>query len=155
MAGGIAKTFAGFDDEVIRGGEQEPFREAYLPRDGSAGGGRIDEARIAANVGMPTDSSFTIQRYQAGAPSDNPIFVSGRERVYGGHAKGGFRGLNASRMALAASTRKATDRTPPNRDGQSPQAFDNRDRRKSTQSSRSAMVGVALRLLNTATLAAL
>jgi len=50
----------------------------------------LDEARIAAHVGMSTDPSFTIQRYRGGAPSDNPIFVSGRERVYEGMRRAGI-----------------------------------------------------------------
>jgi len=52
--------------------------------------GRIDEVRIAANVGMSSDPSFTIRRYQDGAPSDNPIFVGGRERVYEGVRRAGI-----------------------------------------------------------------
>ena len=47
-----------------------------------AGLGRLDEARSAANEGLSFDPTFTIRRYRGDAPSDNPVFLAGRQRVY-------------------------------------------------------------------------
>jgi len=47
-----------------------------------AGLGRLEEARVAANEGLATDPSFTIRRYRGDAPSDNPVFLAGRQRIY-------------------------------------------------------------------------
>jgi TolB-like protein/class 3 adenylate cyclase len=47
-----------------------------------AGLGRLDEARIPAKEALAIDPTFTIRRYRAGAPSDNPVFLAGRQRIY-------------------------------------------------------------------------
>ena len=47
-----------------------------------AGLGRLDEARTAAKEGLSFDPTFTIRRYRGDAPSDNPVFLAGRERIY-------------------------------------------------------------------------
>ena len=47
-----------------------------------AGLGRLDEARIPAKEALAIDPTFTIGRYRAGAPSDNPVFLAGRQRIY-------------------------------------------------------------------------
>ena len=47
-----------------------------------AGLGRLDEARVAAKEGLAIDPTFTIRRYRGDAPSDNPVFLAGRRRVY-------------------------------------------------------------------------
>jgi hypothetical protein len=47
-----------------------------------AGLGRLDEARAGAKEGLSIDPTFTIRRYRADAPSDNPVFLAGRQRVY-------------------------------------------------------------------------
>ena len=32
--------------------------------------------------GLSIDPTFTIRRYRGDAPSDNPVFLAGRQRVY-------------------------------------------------------------------------
>lgn len=51
---------------------------------------RIDEARAAAKVGLALEPSFTITRFRAGARSQNPIYLAGRERIYAGMARAGI-----------------------------------------------------------------
>ena len=43
--------------------------------------GRLDEARLEARKGLSMDPTFTIRRYRADAPSDNPIFLSRRKQI--------------------------------------------------------------------------
>ena len=42
--------------------------------------GSLDEARAATNAGLALDPGFTISRYRANALSDNPNYLTGRER---------------------------------------------------------------------------
>jgi TolB-like protein/class 3 adenylate cyclase len=51
--------------------------------------GRIDEARAAADAGLVVEPGFTITRLRAGARSDNPTYLAGRERTYEGMRKAG------------------------------------------------------------------
>jgi TolB-like protein/class 3 adenylate cyclase len=44
--------------------------------------GRLDEARLEAKEGLSIDPTFTIRRYRADAPSDNPIFLRRRQQIY-------------------------------------------------------------------------
>jgi TolB-like protein/Tfp pilus assembly protein PilF len=44
--------------------------------------GRVDEARVAARAGLALEPSFTIGRFHAGARSDNPRYLAGRNRIY-------------------------------------------------------------------------
>jgi TolB-like protein/class 3 adenylate cyclase len=85
---GIAKVFLAKDEEAV-----EQLRHAievnrnYQPAHlylaaALAGLGRLDEARIPAKEALAIDPTFTIRRYRAGAPSDNPVFLAGRQRVY-------------------------------------------------------------------------
>jgi tetratricopeptide (TPR) repeat protein len=46
--------------------------------------GALDEARTAAKAGLALNPSFTLRRYRLNAPSDNPTFLAGRERIYQG-----------------------------------------------------------------------
>ena len=46
--------------------------------------GSLDEARTAVQAGLALNPGFTVHRFRAGAPSDNPAFLAGRERVYEG-----------------------------------------------------------------------
>jgi TolB-like protein len=46
--------------------------------------GARDEARAALQPGLALDLYFTIRRFRANAPSDNPAFLAKRERVYEG-----------------------------------------------------------------------
>jgi TolB-like protein/class 3 adenylate cyclase/cytochrome c-type biogenesis protein CcmH/NrfG len=43
--------------------------------------GRLDEARAEVQAGVALNPGFTIRRYRAGAQSDNPVFLKGRERI--------------------------------------------------------------------------
>jgi tetratricopeptide (TPR) repeat protein len=43
--------------------------------------GRLAEARSEARAGLAIDPAFTISRFRAGALSDNPTAVAGRERI--------------------------------------------------------------------------
>jgi TolB-like protein/class 3 adenylate cyclase/Flp pilus assembly protein TadD len=44
--------------------------------------GRLDEARLEAKEGLSIDPTFTIRRYCADAPSDNPMFMGRRRQIY-------------------------------------------------------------------------
>ena len=46
--------------------------------------GSLGEARVAAKAGLALNPSFTIRRLRTNAPSDNPIYLAGRERLYEG-----------------------------------------------------------------------
>jgi TolB-like protein/class 3 adenylate cyclase len=46
--------------------------------------GSQSEARAAAQAGLALDPTFTMRRYRAGASSDNPIYLAGRERNFEG-----------------------------------------------------------------------
>jgi TolB-like protein len=51
---------------------------------------RLDEARSAVQAGLALAPTFTMRRYRAGAPSDNPIYLAQRERVAEGLRKAGL-----------------------------------------------------------------
>ena len=85
---GAAKVFLAKDEEAV-----PQLRHAievnrnYQPAHfylavALAGLGRLDEARIPAKEALAIDPTFTIRRYRAGAPSDNPVFLAGRQRIY-------------------------------------------------------------------------
>jgi hypothetical protein len=46
--------------------------------------GSLDEARTAAQAGFALDPSFTIRRFRLGASSDNPSYLTKRERSFEG-----------------------------------------------------------------------
>jgi TolB-like protein/predicted Zn-dependent protease len=46
--------------------------------------GELDEARAAALAGLALNPSFSIRRYRTNIPSNNPVYLAGRERVYEG-----------------------------------------------------------------------
>jgi TolB-like protein/class 3 adenylate cyclase len=50
---------------------------------------RLDEARAAAQAGLALEPGFTIGRLRAGARTDNPVYLAGRERTYDGMRKAG------------------------------------------------------------------
>jgi TolB-like protein/Flp pilus assembly protein TadD len=52
--------------------------------------GRMDEAHAAAAVGLELEASFTITRFRAGARSENPGYLAGRERIYDGMRRAGI-----------------------------------------------------------------
>jgi len=49
----------------------------------------MSEARATAKSGLALDPTFTIHRFRAGASSDNPTYLTQRERIYGGMRKAG------------------------------------------------------------------
>jgi TolB-like protein/class 3 adenylate cyclase len=51
--------------------------------------GRLSEARSVAQARLAIDPAFTIARYRAGAFSDNPTYLAGRERLIDGMRKAG------------------------------------------------------------------
>jgi len=46
--------------------------------------GAVDEAKRAARAALALNPSFTIRRARTHLPSDNPIYLAGRERIYEG-----------------------------------------------------------------------
>jgi TolB-like protein/class 3 adenylate cyclase/Tfp pilus assembly protein PilF len=44
--------------------------------------GRLDEACLEVQEALSIDPTFTLRRYRADAPSDNPIFMSRRRQIY-------------------------------------------------------------------------
>jgi TolB-like protein len=51
--------------------------------------GRLNEARAAAEAGIALSPTFTIARFRANAPNDNPIYLAQRERIIEGMRKAG------------------------------------------------------------------
>ena len=43
---------------------------------------RLDEAAREVREGLAIDPTFTVRRYRADEPTDNPIFLTARRRVY-------------------------------------------------------------------------
>jgi hypothetical protein len=62
-----------------------------------------DEARTATAAGLALNPSFTIGRLRALQPSDNPMFLAGRERLYVGLRLAGV--LEGDPWNLARSVR--------------------------------------------------
>ena len=52
--------------------------------------GKIDLARAAAKAGLALEPNFSIGRFSAGARSDNPVYLAGRERIYEGMRRAGI-----------------------------------------------------------------
>jgi TolB-like protein len=52
--------------------------------------GRTDAARAAGKSGLLLEPGFTIGRFRAGARSDNPVYLRGRERIYEGMRRAGI-----------------------------------------------------------------
>jgi TolB-like protein/class 3 adenylate cyclase len=50
---------------------------------------RLDEARSAVQRGLALAPSFTVRRFRAGTPSDNPTFLAQRTRIVEGMLKAG------------------------------------------------------------------
>jgi TolB-like protein/class 3 adenylate cyclase/Tfp pilus assembly protein PilF len=51
--------------------------------------GQMSDARAATQAGLVLDPAFTIQRFRAGASSDNPTYLAQREHAYDGLRKAG------------------------------------------------------------------
>jgi len=46
--------------------------------------GELDEARATVQAGLALNPSFTIRRHRTNTPSNHPVYLAGRERVYEG-----------------------------------------------------------------------
>ena len=87
---GIAKLWQGADAEAvawlrrsIEANRNFPFTH-FLLAAALAWLGALDEARAAVQAGLAINPSFTLRRYRAGASSDNPTYLAGREHAYEG-----------------------------------------------------------------------
>lgn len=68
-------------EELLRG-DPSPFNMAAV----LVKLGRLAEARAEVQAGLGLNPGFTIQRYRAGAQSDNPLFPQRTRTDHGGHA---------------------------------------------------------------------
>lgn len=87
---GFAKLQLGADQEAVARfrrsveiNQNHPRAHIYLAT-ALANLGQRDEARSAAQTGLALDPTFTISRFRANVPSDNPTYLAGRERFYEG-----------------------------------------------------------------------
>jgi tetratricopeptide (TPR) repeat protein len=46
--------------------------------------GELDEARATAQAGLALNPSFSIRRFRNNTPSNHPVYLAGRERIYEG-----------------------------------------------------------------------
>ncbi|MFM9888348.1 MAG: tetratricopeptide repeat protein [Burkholderiales bacterium] len=92
---GIAKLFLGSDEEAVtrlRRALEINRNHAYahfLLAAALAHLNRLDEARSASHEGLTLAPTFTIRRYRASAPRENPVQLAQRERVVEGMRKAG------------------------------------------------------------------
>jgi TolB-like protein/class 3 adenylate cyclase len=92
----VAKLFLGAHEEAVawyrRSIEINPnylISHIYLAA-ALAELGRLDDARAAARVGLAIDPKFTLQRFRAGAATDNPVFLQRREQIIEGLRRAGI-----------------------------------------------------------------
>ncbi len=96
LSAGIAKVYLGCDEEAavwllrsIEANRNHPQSHFFLAA-AQAHLGRMSEAQAAAKAGLALNPTFTIRRFRAGAYSDNPTYLTQRERVYDGMRKAGL-----------------------------------------------------------------
>ena len=96
MYAGFAKLLLGANQEAVarlrRSVEMNrnfPLAHFYLAT-ALAHLGRLDEARPAVQAGLALDPTFTISRFRARASSDNPTYLTQRERIRDGMRKAGL-----------------------------------------------------------------
>jgi tetratricopeptide (TPR) repeat protein len=87
---GVAKFWQGADAAAIvwlrrsiEANRNYPIGHFYLAA-ALAHVGELDEARATAQAGLALNPSFSIRRYRTYIPSNNPVYLAGRERVYEG-----------------------------------------------------------------------
>jgi tetratricopeptide (TPR) repeat protein len=87
---GVAKFCHGADAEAIvwlrrsiEANRNHPNSHVYLAA-ALAHLGELDEARATAQAALALNPSFTIRRFRTNTPSNHPVFLAGRERVYEG-----------------------------------------------------------------------
>ena len=90
MIAGIAKLWQGADGEAVtwlrrsvEANRNNPNGHFYLAA-ALAHLGEPDEARATAQAGLALYPSFTIRRSRTDTPSNNPVYLAGREHVYEG-----------------------------------------------------------------------
>jgi TolB-like protein len=87
---GEAKLWQGADAEAIvwlrrslEANRNYPFAHFCLAA-ALALVGELDEARATAQAGLALNPSFTIRRFRTNTPSNHPVYLAGRERLYEG-----------------------------------------------------------------------
>jgi tetratricopeptide (TPR) repeat protein len=87
---GLAKLWQGADTEAIfwlrrslEANRNYPMAHFYLAA-ALAHLGELDEARANAQAGLALNPSFYIRRVRNNPPSNHPVYLAGRERVYEG-----------------------------------------------------------------------
>jgi TolB-like protein/Tfp pilus assembly protein PilF len=87
---GIAKFWQSADAEAmvwlrrsLEANRNSPLTHFYLAAV-LAHLGELDEARATAQAGLALNQSFSIRRFRTNTPSNHPVFLAGRERVYEG-----------------------------------------------------------------------
>jgi TolB-like protein/class 3 adenylate cyclase len=87
---GLLKSHLGADAEAvawfrrsIEANPNQPMAHFYLAAS-LALRGELKEARAAAREGLTLNPGFTVRRFRAHTPSDNPTYLAGRERMYEG-----------------------------------------------------------------------
>jgi TolB-like protein/class 3 adenylate cyclase len=96
MAGaGVAKLFLGEDEaaltwlrRAIENNRNQAIAHFWLAT-ALTFLGRFDEARAAVQAGLALDPAFTVGRFRAAAATDNPVYLTQRERVCDGMRKAG------------------------------------------------------------------
>ena len=85
---GLAKLWQGADAEAIvwlrrslEANRNYPQSYFYLAA-ALALVGELDEARATVQAGLALNPSFTIRRHRTNTPSNHPVYLAGRERVY-------------------------------------------------------------------------
>ena len=93
---GVAQLYLGRDEEAIawlrrsiEANRNLPYAHFFLAA-ALAHRGELDEARTEVQAGLALDPKYTISRWRAGPPSDNPTFLAQRVRVYEGMRKAGL-----------------------------------------------------------------
>jgi TolB-like protein/class 3 adenylate cyclase len=92
---GLAKLYLGSDEDAVARfqrsieiNQNHPVSHVMLAA-GLAHLGRLDQARIAVRAGLAVDPTFTIARFRGAVSSDNPAYLTRRERIYEGMRKAG------------------------------------------------------------------
>jgi tetratricopeptide (TPR) repeat protein len=87
---GQAKLWQGADAEAIvwlrrslEANRNHPTAHFYLAA-ALALVGELDEARVTTRAGLALNPSFNIRRFRTNTPSNHPLYLAGRERVYEG-----------------------------------------------------------------------
>ncbi len=87
---GLAKLWQGADAEAVvwlrrslEANRNYPSAHLFLAA-ALALVGELDEARATTQAGLALNPSFTIRRFRTNTPSNHPVYLAGRERVYEG-----------------------------------------------------------------------